>query len=173
MTNTLGSLAKKATSMSLSISSLKFPPITSLSYSTTRSKDWEDIVTTHANESLARTWHVQNKRCGRWTLQLSGESGESRVPPGVAKVTAVSACGNFGIVGSSTGLVQMWNLESGLPKRAYELPPPPVEVSDRSRGTESRAVTGLASDALNRSLIVATMDGTLNVSPECLFGPGC
>ncbi|KAG8992095.1 hypothetical protein FRB90_001099, partial [Tulasnella sp. 427] len=81
-----GSLAKRATSLNMPVSSLKLPPITSISYSRTRSKDWEDVVTTHQNESTARTWHVQNKRCGRWLFKMPEKIGERRVDPGVAKV---------------------------------------------------------------------------------------
>lgn len=68
LTVTLGSLSKKATSMALPLASLKFPPVDSISFSTTRSKDWDDILTSHQDETFARTWHLQNKRAGQHTL---------------------------------------------------------------------------------------------------------
>ncbi|KAG8927888.1 hypothetical protein FRC01_006761 [Tulasnella sp. 417] len=157
-----GSLAKRATSLNMPVSNLKFPPITSISYSNTRSKDWEDVVTTHQNEAIGRTWHVQNKRCGRWLFKLPEKIGDRRVDPGVAKTSAVSACGNFGIVGSSTGTVQMWNMESGLPKKLFKLPDPPDEQASSGRKSIARSVTGIATDALNRVVIVSTLDGTVN-----------
>ncbi|KAG8987295.1 hypothetical protein FRB90_003486 [Tulasnella sp. 427] len=85
--------------------------------------------------------------------------GERRVDPGVAKASAVSACGNFAIVGSSTGAVQMWNMESGLPRKLFKLPDPPEELNLSS---PIRSVTGIATDALNRVVVVSTLDGTVN-----------
>ncbi|KAG8892661.1 hypothetical protein FRB99_002551, partial [Tulasnella sp. 403] len=114
-----GSLAKKATSVNQPIMNLKFSPITSLSFSRTRSKDWEDVITTHMNESYARTWRVENKTCGRWLFKPPPEEKHASA---IAKSAIVSACGNFGIVAFSSGLVQMWSLESGLPRRLYQLP---------------------------------------------------
>ena len=66
-----GSIAKKATSLSIPAANLKFPPITHMSYSTTRSKDWDDVLTAHKQESVARTWTVREKKLGKWVLNLN------------------------------------------------------------------------------------------------------
>jgi len=60
-----GSLTKKATSLSIPVASLKFPPIVSISYSPTRAKDWDDILTAHTDETFTRTWSMLNKRLGK------------------------------------------------------------------------------------------------------------
>jgi U3 small nucleolar RNA-associated protein 21 len=80
----LGSLAKKATSLSMPIASLKSPPpINSISYSTTRSKVWDDILTAHTDETFARSWTMLNKRLGKHTLgfadSVKGKSKERNV----------------------------------------------------------------------------------------------
>jgi len=76
-----GSLMKKATSLSIPIANLKFPPVTTLSFSSARSKDWEDVVTGHTDESFARTWSVLNKKLGRWTFGTAdkGKAGSVKV----------------------------------------------------------------------------------------------
>ena len=56
--------------MGVSAAGLKYPLITAISSSSTRSKDWEDIVTAHAEDSIARTWRVQDKRLGAWAFEL-------------------------------------------------------------------------------------------------------
>lgn len=66
----IGSLAKKASNLSVSVTSLKFQPVLAMSSSSTRSKDWEDVVTAHMNDSYARTWRVQDKKTGRWSLDV-------------------------------------------------------------------------------------------------------
>jgi U3 small nucleolar RNA-associated protein 21 len=53
-------------------SSLKLPLITSLSYSTSRSKDWDDVVTVSQGEALGRSWSVAGKRVGNWTMGAEG-----------------------------------------------------------------------------------------------------
>jgi U3 small nucleolar RNA-associated protein 21 len=126
----LGSLAKKATSLSIPVASLKIPPINSISYSTARSKDWDDILTAHTDETFARSWTMLNKRLGKHTLgfadPVKGKSKERNVL-GSIKVNhtkktvassltflqdvCVTACGNFGLAGSSTGLIHMWNMQ--------------------------------------------------------------
>jgi len=64
----------------------------------------------------------------------------------------------------------MWNMQSGLKRKKFEVGPRPPGVSSRfnfravsKKQTEYRSVTGLATDALNRLVIASTLDGTINV----------
>ncbi|KAF9557999.1 Utp21-domain-containing protein [Agrocybe pediades] len=164
-----GSLLKKATSLSIPLASLKFPPITSLSYSSARSKDWDDILTAHTDETFARTWTMQSKKLGKYSLGFADEpksKGKEKGVVGAAKAVCVTACGNFGLAGSSTGQIHMWNLQSGIKRKSYTLGPCPAEVSARfysgSVKRSERAITGLATDSLNRAVIASTLDGTIN-----------
>ncbi|KAG0705974.1 Utp21 specific WD40 associated putative domain-containing protein [Suillus ampliporus] len=163
-----GSLARKATTLSKPLASLKFPPITSISYSSTRSKDWDDVLTAHADEMCVRSWTVLNKRLGKHTFN-SAESSKRKSPAGVVKCVCVTACGNFGLAGSSTGEIHMWNMQSGLKRKSFKVGSCPQAVIDRLESSSAtkkkaseRAITGLASDALNRVVIATTSDGTTN-----------
>ncbi|KAG1827105.1 Utp21 specific WD40 associated putative domain-containing protein [Suillus subaureus] len=163
-----GSLARKATTLSKPLASLKFPPITSISCSSTRSKDWDDVLTAHADEMCVRSWTVFNKRVGKHTFN-SAESSKRKSPSGVVKCVCVTACGNFGLAGSSTGEIHMWNMQSGLKRKSFKVGPCPQAVIDRlelssmtKQKTSERSITGLASDALNRAVIATTSDGTMN-----------
>ncbi|KIK59596.1 hypothetical protein GYMLUDRAFT_85896 [Collybiopsis luxurians FD-317 M1] len=165
-----GSLAKKAGSLSIPVANLKFPPITALSYSSARSKDWDDILTAHSDETFSRTWTMQNKKLGRHTFGFADSikvKGKERAPPlGSAKSVCVTACGNFGLVSSSTGIIHMWNMQSGIRRRTFDIGACPPEVSGRFRAaekdTKERSVTGLTTDPLNTILIASTLDGTIN-----------
>jgi len=84
-----GSLLKKATSLSIPLASLKFPPITSISYSSARSKDWDDILTAHSDETFARTWTMLGKRLGKYNFGFMEDpkgKGKERKAAGAAKV---------------------------------------------------------------------------------------
>ncbi|KAF7363589.1 WD-REPEATS-REGION domain-containing protein [Mycena sanguinolenta] len=163
-----GSLAKKATALSIPLASLKFPPVTAISYSSARAKDWDDILTGHTDETFARTWTMQSKKLGKHSLGFAdaakGKSKE-RVPLGSVKSVCVTACGNFGLASSSTGSVHMWNLQSGIKRKSFDVGSCPPEVSSRfqtGKKKEGRSVTGLASDSLNTTVIASTLDGTIN-----------
>ncbi|KAI0748597.1 Utp21-domain-containing protein [Daedaleopsis nitida] len=161
-----GSLAKKATSLSIPITSLKFPTITTLSHSTIRTKDWDDILTAHADEAVARTWTMKDKRAGKHVFNVAREKKKGATV-GSVKAVCVSACGNFGLTASSTGVINMYNMQSGILRRTFDVGPCPPSVTSRFRPTgnkkkEGRCITGLASDALDRIVVASTLDGTVN-----------
>ncbi|KAJ7510043.1 Utp21 specific WD40 associated putative domain-containing protein [Mycena galericulata] len=163
-----GSFAKKATALSVPLASLKFPPITSISYSSSRAKDWDDILTGHTDETFARTWTMQSKKLGKHSLgfadTINGKTRERRAL-GSVKSVCVTACGNFGLASSSTGSIYMWNLQSGIKRKTFDVGHCPSDVAIRfqtGKKKEGRSVTGLASDALNTTIIASTLDGTIN-----------
>ncbi|POY75072.1 hypothetical protein BMF94_1701 [Rhodotorula taiwanensis] len=141
-----GSIARKATRLDVRPSSLKLPLITSLAYSTARAREWDDVVSISADESLGRSWSVDNKRAGKWTFNTDGK----------ATVSAVTACGNFGLVGSQAGDVQLFNMQSGMKRKTFRVPN--AGVND----VRSRHVTGIAVDALNRNVVVSTLKGAIH-----------
>ncbi len=66
----------------------------------------------------------------------------------------------------------MWNLQSGIRRKTFDVGPCPPEATSRlgtagKKGNE-RTITGIATDALNRTVIVSTLDGTINVRISCL-----
>lgn len=166
-----GSLQKKSVQMAKPLLSLKLQPTTSLSHSSTRTRDWDDLVTTHAGTSQAETWSTRNARKGRH--QLAATSGEKIVHPGEATTTCLSACGNFAMVGNSLGFVEMYNIQSGRHRRRLDTRPEQVERIQRKRkggGLEWKeskvrgkgsSITGIVSDLVNRTVVVSTMDGGL------------
>lgn len=74
-----GSFYKKAINLGVSVSSLKAPQISALSSSSTQSKYWEDVLTSHADDSVGRTWRVQEKRMGSSIFEV--EEGVVQVRP--------------------------------------------------------------------------------------------
>lgn len=68
-----GSIARRATRLDVKPSSLKLPLITSLAYSTSRSRDWDDVVTVSSEEARGRSWSVEGKRVGKYTFEATGK----------------------------------------------------------------------------------------------------
>lgn len=116
----------------------RYPEVTSMSMSVAREGEWDNMLTTHKNETFARTWNTKSKRVGLHQL--------ATVDGGFAKAVCVSQCGNFGLVGSSEGGIGVYNLQSGLLRRKYML-------------HKKKAVTGLAIDGMNRKMVSCGLDG--------------
>lgn len=117
----------------------RFPEVTAMAMSEARAGEWENMVTAHKDEHFARTWLTKTKRVGRHEL--------ATVDGGLAKAVCVSHCGNFALVGSSSGGIGAYNLQSGLLRRKYML--------------HKKCVTGLAIDGMNRKMVSAGLDGVL------------
>lgn len=168
-----GELQKKSNQLSVSVSSLKLPAASSLSFSLTRSRDWDDVLTTHTGRQFANTWTVRDKRMGKKPLPASAD----RKIIAEARTSCVSACGNFGLVGNSEGLVEMYNMQSYAHRRTFDTRPlDPMgaakakEFAVGSKKAQAAlnarvkgpAVTGVVTDALNRVAVISTMDGQLS-----------
>ena len=140
-----GAVKREASKLAVDPSLLKYEPVRRLAHATQRSRDWDDVLTIHEQsgsreDRIARTWSVNKKRVGKWQIVVEGEP----------TATCVSACGNFGLVGSSKGQVVLFNMQSGIKRKVFRLP-------------ARAAVTGLATDVLNRTVIVSTDLGDLHV----------
>ncbi|PLW09611.1 hypothetical protein PCASD_24597 [Puccinia coronata f. sp. avenae] len=156
-----GSLTKQASQLAVPVSSLRLLPITNMSHSISRSKDWDDLLTCHEGSAQGRTWSVQNKRIGKHSFSLIEKKSFQLDPPDeIAKCVCVSACGNYGLVGTQgSGKVGLWNMQSGMKRRVFILP------GSSGKGKQNGMVlnvVGIATDALNQLVIVATRSGHIH-----------
>ncbi|RIA88602.1 Utp21 specific WD40 associated putative domain-containing protein [Glomus cerebriforme] len=139
-----GSIIKQSKRSRKHIDELKFPQITHFSSSESRQKEWDNILTCHLNDSRARTWSFQRKALGQYVFKtLDGTS---------IKATNISACGNFGFIGTSTGVIEMFNMQSGFHRKTFA-----------GNDGHFKSISGLASDPLNRVLISSSLDGTIKI----------
>jgi U3 small nucleolar RNA-associated protein 21 len=140
---------------------------------------WESIVTGHAGDKIARTWYWGRKRAGRWAFATSDGTE--------VKSVAMSACGTFALIGSAGGAIDMYNLQSGKHRRRFPSRLTPAEAKTyklqqlqaeenifgaddeaprkfvKGEGRHKGAVTGLAADGLNRTVISCSDDGKVKV----------
>ncbi|ORY08146.1 Utp21-domain-containing protein [Basidiobolus meristosporus CBS 931.73] len=139
-----GSLSKKSKMLNLKVDELKLPQITNFAAANTKEKDWDNILTCHMNDTKSRTWSFQRKAIGN---HLVGTSDGS-----YTKVAAISACGNFGFLGTITGRIEMFNMQSGLIRKTFA-----------GADGHTKAVTGIATDALNRIVVTGALDGMIKI----------
>ncbi|KAE8257684.1 hypothetical protein A4X13_0g2195 [Tilletia indica] len=180
-----GSLQKKSTALSLPLSSLKLSPAADIGFSTTRSRDWDDVLSAHTGSATAHTWTVRDKRMGPGYLTTSPQAatsdaatpsmngkgkGKSASSAGAnrrlafgtdstlpaATAVHVTACGNFGIVGGQDGKVQMWNMQSYLWRKTFDSAAP---VGGKNAGGSVSAASGAN---VKRSQITGVTSDALN-----------
>ncbi|KAF2761410.1 WD-repeat protein-like protein [Pseudovirgaria hyperparasitica] len=135
---------------------------------------WESVVTGHEGDKMARTWFWGRKRAGRWKFPTGDGSPVSTV--------GISPCGTFALVGSTTGSISMYNLQSGMRRQRFPPPLTPKQAQrlkteleeeeeiiaepysapkkfHRGQGKHTNAVTGLVVDSLNRTVVSCGADG--------------
>ncbi|KAJ3413691.1 hypothetical protein HDV05_007679 [Chytridiales sp. JEL 0842] len=104
--------------------------------------DWDTMLTGHVKSHTARTWSLKNLVLGSHVLPTTDNSPVNAV--------SVSTCGNFGFVGSVSGGIDMFNMQSGLLKKTFS-----------GKNGHTKALIALQSDAVNRYLFSASLDGTV------------
>ncbi|KOC12193.1 snoRNA binding protein [Aspergillus flavus AF70] len=111
---------------------------------------WESVLTGHRGDKFARTWFWGKKKAGRWAFE-TGDKME-------VKSVAISQCGTFALVGSAGGSIDMFNMQSGLYRQSF--PSRGLKKASKSNGAKhSKAVTGVAIDGLNQTVVSCGLDG--------------
>ncbi|CAO3687020.1 unnamed protein product [Rhizopus stolonifer] len=139
-----GHLAKKSKERGIKMDDLKLPQILDFDINMSKAKEWDNIITCHANDNAARTWTTKSKRLGSHVLLSTDKTA--------VKSTCISTCGNFGYLGCASGQIDMYNMQSGLYRKTFQ-------------GTDGhkKAIIGLATDNINKSLITASVDKTIKI----------
>ncbi|XP_056632205.1 WD repeat-containing protein 36 [Diorhabda sublineata] len=123
---------------------LKMPPIIQFTSETTREKEWDNIAAVHSDITLVTTWSYDKVKMGQ--LKLLPERFQKKNKDVNLEVTAtclcLSHCGNFVIVGYSTGHVDRFNMQSGIWRDSYG-----------NQKAHSNPVRGVTSDTLNQVII--------------------
>lgn len=136
---------------------------------------WESVVTGHKDDKFARTWFWGRKKAGRWALE-TGDGGN-------VMSVAMSPCGTFAVIGSDSGGIDSFNLQSGMHRQRYPskltpaqakkfklqqlqeaegtLEAQPSRTFQMGLGKHKKAVTGIVVDSLNKNVISCSLDGKI------------
>ncbi|KAF5865828.1 hypothetical protein ETB97_001894 [Aspergillus alliaceus] len=121
---------------------------------------WESVLTGHRGDKFARTWFWGKKKAGRWAFE-TGDKTE-------VKSVAISQCGTFALVGSAGGSIDMFNMQSGLYRQSFPIRGLKNNIKssassfvspNRNSLKHSKAVTGVAIDGLNQTIVSCGLDG--------------
>uniref|UniRef100_A0A8P4K090 WD repeat-containing protein 36 n=1 Tax=Dicentrarchus labrax TaxID=13489 RepID=A0A8P4K090_DICLA len=130
----------------LSYEELRLPAVTAFSSAAARQSDWDGIVACHRGRLATTTWNYQRCTMGAHHLQPPVTGRDA-----IATVVDITSCGNFAVIGSSCGRVDVYNLQSGLHRGCY----------GNDVKAHSGAVRGVATDTLNQLTLTAGSDWLL------------
>ncbi|XP_071953801.1 WD repeat-containing protein 36-like [Antedon mediterranea] len=140
------SVAKKK---GLKHDTFKLPPIINFAAECSREMHWDGIVACHHGFPIVTTWNFQ--KCCMGTHKLKHKRFDDNLHKHVqATVVEVTSCGNFAVVGWSTGHVDTYNMQSAIFRGSYGIPV-----------AHEGAIRGVAVDGLNQVTITAGTDGLI------------
>ncbi|XP_036165773.1 WD repeat-containing protein 36 isoform X2 [Myotis myotis] len=126
--------------------SVRLPPITKFAAEEARESDWDGIIACHQGKLSCSTWNYQRSTIGSYFLKPK----ELKKDDITATAVDITSCGNFAVIGLSSGSVDVYNMQSGI---------------HRGRFGEDQAhkgsVRGVAVDGLNQLTITTGSEGLL------------
>ncbi|TYJ14974.1 hypothetical protein E1A91_A10G153300v1 [Gossypium mustelinum] len=106
-------ISKRAKKLRMKEEELKLKPIIAFDCVEIRERDWCNVVTCHMDTEKAYVWRLQNFMIGEHILRPCPEN------PTPVKACAISACGNFAVLGTAGGWIERFNLQSGISRGSY------------------------------------------------------
>ncbi|XP_042436743.1 WD repeat-containing protein 36-like isoform X3 [Zingiber officinale] len=144
-------VTKRAKKLRTREEEIKLKPVITFDFAEIRERDWCNVVTCHMDTPQAYVWRLQNFVIGEHILS---PSADIQTP---IKACAISACGNFAILGTNGGWIERFNLQSGISRGTY------VDISESRQYAHDGEVVGIACDATNSSMISAGYNGDIKV----------
>ncbi|GKV20475.1 hypothetical protein SLEP1_g30599 [Rubroshorea leprosula] len=143
-------ISKRAKKLKMKVEELKLKPVVAFDCAEIRERDWCNVVTCHMDTEQAYVWRLQNFVLGEHILRPCPEN------PTPVKACAISACGNFAVLGTAGGWIERFNLQSGISRGCY------VDLSEKGRAHHGEVI-GVACDSTNSLMISAGYHGDIKV----------
>ncbi|KPA81470.1 hypothetical protein ABB37_03827 [Leptomonas pyrrhocoris] len=144
-----GKLGKRGREMQMGREAVKLPPATALAAATTRNYQWSSLVSLHAASALACGWRMDSRAM---EFKLSGIQTSAHT----ARALALSDCGNYAVVGYSSGNVAALSLQNRSVRHLFD----PNLGADRAHDSSVECVEVGCS---NTTVITAGLDGVIKM----------
>ena len=107
-----GSTQKIASKLKVSEEEVKLPEVSCIDVFETKTLKWDNMISSHKNQTFVKTWRFDRKTIGQHSLETSDKS--------IITHASISSCGNFGILSTMSGLIEIYNLQSGIKRRTIK-----------------------------------------------------
>lgn len=124
------------------------PPILHFTTEITREKEWDNIAAIHSGLVMTTTWSFHKSKMGELKLIPEKYFNKNRKDFNVeATCICLTHCGNFVIIGYSSGDVERFNIQSGIHRYTYGAP------------AHKTPIRGVSCDNLNQFIVTGGGDG--------------
>ncbi|KAK4273647.1 hypothetical protein QN277_016997 [Acacia crassicarpa] len=144
-------VSRRAKKLKLKEEEIKLKPVIAFDCAEIRERDWCNVVTCHMDTAQAYVWRLQNFVLGEHILNPCPQN------PSPIKVCAISACGNFALLGTACGWIERFNLQSGISRGSY------IDMLEPKDCAHDGEVVGVACDSTNTLMISAGYHGDIKV----------
>ncbi|KAL5705530.1 hypothetical protein ACHQM5_023824 [Ranunculus cassubicifolius] len=144
-------ISKRAKRLRMKEEEIKLKPVIAFDFAEIRERDWCNVVTCHMDTPRAYVWRLQNFVLGEHILT---PCSDDQTP---VKACAISACGNFAVLGTEGGWIERFNLQSGISRGSY------VDLSSQKSCAHDGEVVAVACDATNTLMMSAGYHGDIKV----------
>ncbi|XP_026686397.1 WD repeat-containing protein 36 [Diaphorina citri] len=127
------------------------PPVSQFSFGLAREKDWNNIAAIHTGKNKVSLWSFYKSKMDDMFLVPERCKQAKQSKPTCVYITH---CGNFVLIGYSSGHVDRFNIQSGAHRGSYGHDNQPGHVG---------GVRGVVSDNLNQIVISGGNDQTVKV----------
>lgn len=101
----------------------RLPPTIGFDFAESRDRDWGNLVTIHKDRGDAYSWRYKHRASTEMVLRQTSWKTNEKMFAADASIhstsVAVSACGNFCVIGNKGGSIHRYNLQSGLPRGSF------------------------------------------------------
>lgn len=127
------------------------PPVSQFSFGLTREKDWNNIAAIHAGKSKVSLWSYYKSKMDDMFLVPARCKEVKQSKPTCVYITH---CGNFVILGYSSGHIDRFNIQSGAHRGTY---------GENGQTAHLGGVRGVVADNLNQIVISGGSDQAVRV----------
>ena len=133
----------------------KMPSIVDFDSNEVKQSDWDSVICVHEGLRISSTWDYLRSTMGKHKLEPNRFAENEKLFADVtATCCSISSCGNYCLIGYSSGHVDLFNIQSGQFRASYGKP-----------SAHDCSVRGVASDALNLTTITCSENGEITFWP--------
>lgn len=130
---------------------VRMPPIVDFTTDTSKDREWDNIACVHRDLAVSTTWSYGHGRMGELQLLHKRFSDDVKLKKMTsATCLTLTSCGNFVLIGYSSGYVDRFNIQSGLHRGSY---------NHGDKPAHKHPVRGVATDGLNQQTVTADSRG--------------
>lgn len=126
----------------------KVLPIVYFTAETTREKEWDGIAALHRDKGFVSTWSFDKGKFGKFVGRRAQKLSNSVVKKITATSVFVTHCGNFVVIGYSSGTIDKFNMQSAISRGTYG-----------QQRAHKGCVTGLFVNNVNHYMVSGGTDG--------------